>query len=353
VRNRQGNVRPVWQSILIGATALFVGLGLLGFVWTFARPLALAILSITIAAGLAPLVRWIAHLLPRVVAIALVYLILFLLIGGLVWLLLPSFSSEMQGFRQRLPQLIDQAQQWVNERLPVDLGAVVDSLRTSLNSALSQLVQVPVQFASALLDTLLVIFLSLYALVAVPKFRDFVGELVPEDRRAQVEEVMVRMAEAMGGYVRGVFISGLLIAVLTYVGLWIIGVEFRLALAVISGVLEIVPVFGSIIAGALIVAVALFQSVSTALIALIFVIVLQQVESNIITPLVLGHETKTSPFLNLLAFFAGAAVGGLVGALVAVPLAAALHVFVRRVVAPAVRRWLGDADGETQPVDIT
>lgn len=100
-------------------------------------------------------------------------------------------------------------------------------------------------------------------------------------------------------------------------------------------------------------AVALFQSVSTALIALIFVIVLQQIESNIITPLVMGHETKTSPFLNLLAFFAGAAVGGLVGVLVAVPLAAALRIFVLRVVAPAVRRWLGGADSETPPADLT
>lgn len=70
------------------------------------------------------------------------------------------------------------------------------------------------QFASALLDTLLVIFLSLYELVVAPSFRDFVGSLVPVERRTPVEQVMAHMAEAMGGYVRGAFIDAVLVGIL-------------------------------------------------------------------------------------------------------------------------------------------
>lgn len=353
VQKRPSGTRPVWQSILIGATALFLGLGLLGVIWLFARPLALLILGITIAAALAPVVHWVAKAMPRVAAIVLVYLVLFLLFSGLVWLLLPSFSGQVQGFVQRIPQLADQAQQWINQRLPIDLSTLVNSLQSSIGETASRLVTVPLQLASALLDTLLVIFLSIYALIATPKFCGFVVSLAPEEQRETVEDVMVRMAAAMGGYVRGVFISGVIIAVFTSVGLWLIGVQFPLVLGVTAGVLEVVPVFGSIFAGALIVVVALFQSTTTALITLVFVFVLQQVESNILFPLIMGHETETSPLLNLFAFFAGIAVGGLLGALVAVPLAAALHVFVRRVVAPAVRRWFGVIDAPTRPADVS
>jgi len=340
-QNQPSGARPVWQSVLIGAAALFLGFGLLGAIWIFARPLALLILGVTIAAALAPMVHWVAKAMPRVVAIVLVYVVLFALIGGLIWVMLPSFSGEALGFTQRIPQLIDQAQQWLNERLPFDVSTLIGSLQSAMGNIVSNLANVPLQFSSALLDTLLVIFLSIYALVAAPKFRGFVVSLFPEERRNRVEDVMLRMGTAMGGYVRGVFMSGVIVAILTYVGLLIIGVQFPLVLGVISGVLEIVPVFGPIIAGVLIVAVALFQSTTTALIALVFVVILQQIESNILFPLILGRETDTSPFLNLFAFFAGSAVGGLLGALAAVPLAAALRVLVLRVVAPAVRHWFG------------
>jgi predicted PurR-regulated permease PerM len=286
-------------------------------------------------------VQWVAKIMPRLVAIVLVYVVLFALFGGLIWSVLPSFSGEALGFTQHLPQLFDQAQQWLNERLSVDLSTIFNSSQSSLTTVAASIADLPLQLSSALLDTILVIFLSVYALVAAPKFRGFIVSLFPEVRHKQVEDVILGMGTAMGGYVRGVFISGVIVAILTYIGLWFIGVQFPLVLSVVAGVLEVVPILGSLVAGTLIVIVALFQSTNTALITLIFVLIVQQIESNVLFPLIMGQETKTSPFLNLFAFFAGSAVGGLLGALVAVPLAAALRVFVLRIVAPAIRHWFG------------
>jgi predicted PurR-regulated permease PerM len=149
------------------------------------------------------------------------------------------------------------------------------------------------------------------------------------------------MAEAMGGYIRGVFIDSLLVGIITYIGLLIIGLDYPLVLAVLSGVLEIIPVIGPLLAGAAMVLVAILQAPDLVLIVLIFAVVLQQVESNIIVPNIMRGQAEVSPVLTILAIIAGERIGGVIGALIAIPLAAALRVFVVEVVAPIIRRRTG------------
>ena len=124
-------------------------------------------------------------------------------------------------------------------------------------------------------------------------------------------------------------------------GLQVIGVKYPLVLSLISVLMEFVPVLGAVIAGTLIVGVAFLQSPTQALIVLIFEILLQQSENHILVPNVMHSQTDISPLLAVLAIFAGGTLGGLIGAFIAIPLASALQVLVRDVVAPAVRRHIG------------
>jgi predicted PurR-regulated permease PerM len=105
--------------------------------------------------------------------------------------------------------------------------------------------------------------------------------------------------------------------------------------------MEFIPYVGPFISGALMVGIALSQSLTLALIVLAFAIVLQEIEGHLIIPMVMRSQTDIPPLLAVIALFAGATIGGLVGALTAIPLAVALRVLVRRVVAPAVRRQTG------------
>jgi len=129
----------------------------------------------------------------------------------------------------------------------------------------------------------------------------------------------------------------------------LIGVNFPLVLAIVSGIFEFIPFIGPFISGGAIVIVALLQSSTKALIALAFVIGLQQVEGNLISPNAMRPHTCISPLTTLFAIFAGWTVGGVLGALIAVPLAASLRVLFVDLVLPAVQQRTGAKPDEPEP----
>lgn len=136
----------------------------------------------------------------------------------------------------------------------------------------------------------------------------------------------------MGGFVRSVFIDGVVIFIIAYVGLLLIGVDYALTLAVLAGSAELIPVLGPILVTVPIVAVALLDSPTTAVIALIFWIGVQQFETHVLSPNVIHSQTDISPLLVIVAALVGSSVGGFLGALVAIPLSGALRVLVVRLV---------------------
>lgn len=338
-----------WFIALAGAAALVLGLGTLRLVGMLARPLALLILGITVAEALSPLVARLDRRLPRLAAIVVIYGALALLLGVLGWLVVPPLADQLETAAERLPSLIAEGEQLVNR-----LGQLLDPdllgmLSSSLGQTGGRLVQLPVSVATSLVDIFLVLFISIYWLIAVPALHRFTLSLFPRARRRGVARVLRRMGQAMGGYVRGSAINAVIVGVLIYAGLLIIGVDYALALALQAGLLEIITVIGPIVASVPILLVALLQSPTTALITLIFLVVMQQIENHILVPNIMRTQTDVPPLLVVLALFAGATAGGLLGALVAIPLAAALRVVVVQLIAPAVRRWTGappHRDGE-------
>jgi predicted PurR-regulated permease PerM len=145
----------------------------------------------------------------------------------------------------------------------------------------------------------------------------------------------------MGGYVRGVVIDALIVGLLATAGLWLIGYEYAVVAGLISAIGELFPVIGPVLAAVPIVLVALLDSPRQAIIVLVFYILLQQVEGQILTPLVMKSQTDVPEVLVLFALVSGAAVAGLLGALVAIPAAAAARVIVVDALAPALRRrWV-------------
>lgn len=332
-----------WRIVLALATALILGLGALQVIDQLARPLAIFFLGITIAAALAPIVSWLDRWLPRALAVVLLYLLLALVLLGLIGLLMQPLIAQFQGFSQQIPSIIERVEQFLNRGNPLGPGTLVDQLLSQLGTAGSQLVSLPLSIASSIFEIFLVIFISIYALIVTPQIQRFILSLVPGTDEEEVDELLAGMAQAMGGYVRGVVITGAVVGLLTYPALLLIGIQFALALSVFAALMEIIPFVGPLIAGIAIVAVALLEGTNQALIALVTVIVIQQIENHIIVPNVMRSQTSISPLLVILALYAGGAVGGILGALVAIPLVAALREFVVRVIAPAVRRWTGTA----------
>jgi putative heme transporter len=341
-----------WWLVSALAVGLILGLGFLAIFNMIATPLAIIVLAVAIATALAPIVGWLERRMPRMLAAILVYIVLFLIIIGIGFLIVPTLIEQGRAFISAAPSYLEAIENWLDNITFVDLDALSGTLFDQLGAISTTLLTVPLNIASAVFEGLVILFIALYWVILIPQMKGFFLSLFPIDRRNRVENVMHRIGESMGGYIRGTAIDGLIVAILTYIGLTIIGVQYSLVLGIIAGMMEIIPVVGPFVAGFLIVATALAQDPGLALAALIFVLILQQVESNILVPNIMKSQTEISPLLVLIAVLIGSTIGGLMGALVAIPLAAAARIIVKYVIAPAIRKNTGapqqDVDEELQ-----
>ncbi len=156
--------------------------------------------------------------------------------------------------------------------------------------------------------------------------------LLGEDQRERVAVLGGRMQRAVGGYVRGNFLISLIAGSAAWVAMRILDVPHPAPLAVMVGILDIVPLIGATIGAVLCVIVALSQGWVIALILLVFFLVYQQVENNVLQPVVYSKTVALSPLTVLVASLAGAAIAGIVGVLIAIPLASAVYILVQDVI---------------------
>jgi predicted PurR-regulated permease PerM len=340
--------RSWWWYTSIGAVALALGFGLLAGIYLFIYPLGLLILGISIASLFAPAISWLSRRMHRVLAVVVVYLAVALLLIGIGMVVVPAMVAQAQVVIIQLPNAFRQLQsslQGVNSQFYNDL---LNQLISYLSSVGSNLVALPVALVSGLLDALIVVFISIYGLIVAPSLRDFILSFLPRPRAARLDFVLNKIVNEMGGYLRGAVINGLIIGSMTGLGLFVIGVNYALVLGLIAGTLEFIPVIGPIVGAVPMVGIALLQSPTKAIIALAYAIVLHQVESNILVPNIMRAQTDISPLLVLLALTAGLAIGGIFGALVAIPFTAALRVIFVEQVFPAIRRRTGANVGEAE-----
>ncbi len=346
-RRTLGSDHPI-SGHVAGAVALALSLALLWLAWMFARPLALLAAAVILANAVEPVVDYLMRWMRRTFAIATIAITLFAAIAVAGVVVVPNVRSQVQEVTQNLPTLVERGQQLAQQWIPVTGGLGQTLLQPSgseggsnSGSESSRVSSLPLAIVSSAFEVVLVVFLSLYWLAALPTLRAFLISLMPPDHVEETRSVLEEIGQTMGGYVRGVLIEATLIATIVFLGMWVIGVQYPLALAVLAGIGEFMPYVGPILAAAPAVLLALLESPSQALIVLGFYVALQLVEGYVLFPLVVGNQSDIPPLLIILGLLAGGAVGGVLGALVAIPLAGALRIVVLRVVMPAVRRRTG------------
>jgi len=337
-----GPVRIDWRLMPPLAIGLVLGLGTLAIIPLLARPLALLVVAITMAQAFAPIVAFLQQRrVRRDVAILIVYAMLFSLLGLLAWALLPQLIAQARALIEGLPGMLDRVRAALSRFGPVLNGRVDQAFDTVSERAATSLVAVPMDAFAVVIDVLLVVFLSIYWLTGQQRMLRFLLSMVPRESREGVEHVMHRMGRSMGGYVRGAIINALIMGLLAFAGLAIIGVPFPILLGLLTMLGEMVPIIGPIVVGVVVVMVALTDSFTQAVIAGALFTLLTQLEGTILTPNIMKSQTRVPQALVLFAIVVGGATGGLLGVLVAVPVAAALRVIVVEVIAPAQRRWSG------------
>lgn len=329
------------RPIVFGGIVLGVTLGTLVLLRGLAEPLVLLFMAVVIAEALAPVVTQVQRWMPRIAAIIAIYAVLLVLGVAFVLFVVPPLVTETQKAVSNLPHLLSQAAALINRVAPGQGQRFIATVRPGVAQIAQGFAQPSVSTLTALGEAVQVVFLSLYWLVARPGLKRLSLSLVPSTRHDHVNGVLDEMSRTMGGYVRGVFIDAIIVGLILYIGLLVLGVRYPLLLATVGAVGELVPIIGPTIAEALATAMALLISPERALIVLAFYLTLEQVDGNVILPLVVRQQANISPLLITFAVFAGAWVDGVVGALVAIPLAGALQVIFLRVLVPLIQEWTG------------
>jgi predicted PurR-regulated permease PerM len=333
--------KPWGQQVAIGTASLALALGLLVAIQVLARPLALLLAAIVIAQALGPAVAWLERWLPRIGAILFVYLVLVGALGVAGWLMVPQLVAQATEVLTNVPGLVDRAQSLIDRWDPTPRNGALRVIERWVSDAASTLISLPFALISSALEIIIVLVMSVYWLIAAPALCRFTLSLFPTTRRQQADRVLREVGQTMGGYVRASVLDAFLVGVVVYAGLLIIGVDYALILALVAALGEFIPMLGPFIAAGPALAVALLTSPVQALVVLVFYVVVQQLESNVLLPQVMRQQADIPPVLAVFALLAGGSVGGILGALIAIPLAGAVRVLVVRAVAPAVRGWVG------------
>jgi len=317
-----------WRALVVAAAVVAAAVGL-AQLRVVVLPVILALMVTTVLAP--PAARLQRAGLPRLVATWLPLLGAIGLVVGLVALLAPTVADEFSDLGPTLQQGVDEIERWLVEG-PLGLSAQqVEDYRSQLGEQLraggeglaSGLVTGAVLAGEIVAGLLLALVLVFFFVKDGERMAGFaLAQLRPADREVG-QAVGERMWSTLSGYVRGLAVVGLVDATIIAVGLLLIGVPLVAPLALLVFFGSFFPLVGAVVAGGVATLVALVSGGPTdALLTLGVVVVVQQVEGDVLAPLVLGRAVRLHPVVILSALAAGAVIGGIAGAFLAVPLTA-------------------------------
>lgn len=253
--------------------------------------------------------------IPIVIPIFIVYLIILLTLSLAIASLVPAFLSQSKSLVDNIPRLLGGLESELGLKFSSDFGS------SYVTAVPSNILRFAGNIFGNILNIFAIFFISYYIIESRPRLHRYLAKFIGDgDAERRAEEIIVAVERVVGGWVRGELILMLVIGVMTYVGLILLGIPYALPLAVIAGMLEIVPNLGPTIAAIPPILMGLTISPVTALGALAVSIIVQQLENNLIVPKVMQSQTGAHPLVTILVLLSGFALAGVAGAVLAMPL---------------------------------
>jgi len=334
------NRRSPFMIGLLGAAGVAVTYGLVQLLVVAADILALIGLSLFLAVGLEPAVVWLTRRgLPRAVAVAAIAVTVVAVVVGFLFTAIPVLAAQIQSFLRNLPHYVAQMSDHsttlglLDERFHLQqrLGGLVGNGQADVTSGLLSAGRAVLTGTTSALTVLI---LTVYLLIDLPSIRRIIYRLTPASRRPRVILIGDEVATKVGWYVLGNLVTSLIAGVTTLVWLLAFGVPYPVVLALTVAVLDLVPIVGSTLAGVVVSLVALTVSLPVAVATAIFFVAYQLVENYLIVPRVIGRAVDVPATATMLSVLVGGAALGLLGALIAIPAAAAIDILLRETVYP-------------------
>jgi predicted PurR-regulated permease PerM len=331
---------------------LFGGLGVLtalllgGALTTLANVLTYVFAAVFLALGLDPLVSALERSkFPRPIAVSVVVVGLLSFIALLVWTMVPTLITEGTKLIETAPVLIQQITELAFV-VSVDdqLGGAISSALLNASGFLADsanwpvmlggVVQVGISFFTGVFGFIIILVLTVFFLASLSSLKNSLSKLVPKSKRDRYVQISDQVSKSVGRYVVGQVSVAALNAVLGFIVMSLLGIQFALVLAFVVFLLAIIPLIGSISGAILVVVVALAVNPGTALILAIYYLIYLQLEAYLISPRVMKVAVSVPAPVVVIAALSGGALLGVLGALVAIPFAASIIFVVRELFIP-------------------
>lgn len=290
--------------------------------------------ALVIAAALDPVVdKWQKFKIPRWASVLIILIMVFGLLGLVVFLMIPPVKNQIDQLSNNFPSILDQFENIKDFAVRYNLIDSSQSFLQSIGDRLGDFAQGAVTRVTGAFNGVItfitIVVLSAYLVAQERGIKRFVEALTPRKYRPYFMHLVSRVQTKMGEWLRGQLLLMLFVGVLTYVGLWLMGVDYALILALLAGLLEIIPIIGIPIAIIPALIISFIQSPILALFVLILYIVIQQVENHILVPKVMQKAVGLNPVFVIIALLVGYKLGGILGVILSVPAATALSVFIK------------------------
>lgn len=277
---------------------------------------------------------------PRTIAILLIYAVFFTTLTVILMNLVPVFMMQLNELNEHMPNMMMRAQSLVdgfnhNRLMPDSVRAgIYESMRQweeNISHTITNFINRIGGMINMVFTAFIIPFLAFYILKDFRLIEKTALAIVPKKRRKEVASLLVDIDNALGNYIRGQFIVGLIVGVLAYIGYWIIGMPYPLLLAGMVAIFDIVPYLGPFLGAAP--AVIMASTVSWKMVLMVIAVntIIQIVESNIVSPQVVGRSLNMHPLIIIFALLVGGEVGGVVGLILAVPFFAAMKVIIQHI----------------------
>jgi predicted PurR-regulated permease PerM len=331
---RDVSSRLIVKIVLVAAATLAA----LYLIYLVRSVIGIVLIAIFFALAVAPAVNWLHNRrVPRAISILLVYLAIAASIFGIGLLLVPPIANGVNRLSDDLPGYVEDLRNNDTFRRYDDKYNITDTLSkqaeqlpTKLGDAAGTLRDVTVNVFSSLVELFAILVIAFFLLMEGDRILAFLYRQLPAGREERIRTIAVDLSNAIGGYVAGNFVISILAGAVTYVTLALLDVPFAAPLAILFAFFDLIPLVGATLGGIIVGIVVAFVDFPTALIVwAIVLIAYQQVENNLIQPVVYGRTVQIHPLVVIIAILIGAELLGILGALIAIPVAAGVQSLAR------------------------
>jgi len=317
------------QTIEISSSTIFKTLAVIAlvfFAFLIRNVLVILFFALIIASTASIPVNWLKkHRIPRTVGAIIVYFLAIAFIGFLLTIIITPLSSELKQLSNFVPNIADKLSSGITLlRNIIHDQSQFQEFFVNLSEKISQLsfniFSVTGDVMGRVASFIIVFILSFYLTIEQEGMRKIIRTFIPEGKRDYAINIWKRAQKKMSRWFGSQLLLGLIIGLMTFIGLTILQIPYALALSVLAGIFELIPTIGPILSAIPAIAIAFIESPVLALITLGLYIIIQQLENHLLVPKIMQKTTGLNPIVIILAILIGVKLGGIVGMILAIPI---------------------------------